>query len=79
VKPALNADLDPTGRAFKFPDCPGCQGFKFGYSQIAVIDNHCFSVKLCGEGARGAANLMTKDKARKIAAGIAKLTELLRK
>jgi hypothetical protein len=28
VNPALNAVLEPTGRPFGFPDCPGCQGFK---------------------------------------------------
>ena len=47
VKPALNADLDPTGLPFRFPDCPGRQGFKFGYSLIAVIDTHCCSGKWC--------------------------------
>src|SRR3984885_1259312 len=45
VNPALNADLEPTGRPFGFPDCPGCQGFKLVW---VFIVTHCCSAKSCG-------------------------------
>ena len=38
VKPALNADLEPRGRPFGLPDCPGCQGFKLDCVRIV---SHC--------------------------------------
>ena len=38
--------LDPTGRPFEFPDCPGFQSFRFGCSLIAVIDAHCFRARM---------------------------------
>jgi len=49
VNPALNADLDPTGRPLRLPDCPGRQGFKLGYASIVT---HCYFGKLCGSSAR---------------------------
>src|SRR4029077_17784545 len=46
--PAENAVLDPTGRPFGLPDCPGFQAFKLGYASIV---SHCYYFgKVCGEG-----------------------------
>jgi hypothetical protein len=38
VNPALNADLDPTGRPFGFPETPGGHGFKLRCNSIV---SHC--------------------------------------
>ena len=50
MNPALNADLDPTGRPLRLPDCPGFQDFKLGYVSIV---SHCLFDKVRGEGFRG--------------------------
>ena len=48
-----NADLEPTGRPLRLPDCPGRQGFKLGCTSIV---SHCYSVELCSvEGSEGPA------------------------
>jgi hypothetical protein len=58
-----------------------CRGIPRGLSYI-VRDANRFAVAYVyfenEPGRRAAANLMTKDEARRIAAGIAKLPELLR-